>query len=199
MKSIPFESNAKKVGKMRSSVEHQFVNFVFRNLRVIVPTFFASNILIGCASVTKGTSQNISFDISPVSANCVLQPEGKSALGTVSGVNGSITVKKGRENLIAICSSPGFETSTYVIKSSTDQTALMGTAIDFGITDMVTGAMWIYPERVQVSLQSIQSIDSAESGVTTPLTVESERSEDDDQRTSSTEHAVMKEAPQVRV
>ena len=139
---------------MRATLKCQFVlRFVSRKSRVIVPTLIASNILIGCASVTKGTSQNISFDISPVSANCVLQLEGKSALGTVSGGDDSITVKKNRENILAICSSPGFETSTYVIKSSADRTALMGTAIDFGITDMITGAMWLYPERVQVALR----------------------------------------------
>ena len=154
-----------------------------------------SLLLDGCASVTKGTSQTISFDLLPAATNCLLSLEGKGDLGSVSGKSSSITVKKGRQNITAVCSASGFETATYLVRSSTDNAAIMGAAIDFGITDMVTGAMWIYPERVQVSLQSVNSVESE---VTTPLTVESGRSQDTDQPTPSTEHAVMNKAPQVR-
>ena len=152
-------------------------------------------LLGGCASVTKGTSQTISFDLFPAATKCLLSLEGKGNLGSVSGESSLITVKKGRHNITAVCSASGFETATYLVRSFTDNAAVMGAAIDFGITDMVTGAMWIYPERVQVRLQSL---NSAESGVTTQLTVESERSQDDDQLTSSKEHAVMNKALQVR-
>ena len=117
-------------------------------------------ILSGCASVTKGTSQSISFDVSPASASCVLSREGDGELGKFSGSGSSVTVKKARKDIAVVCSAPGYEPKKQWLESSTDKTALAGMAIDGGLTDMVTGAMWVYPDKVQLSLAPVKPTES---------------------------------------
>jgi hypothetical protein len=110
----------------------------------------------GCASVTKGTSQSISFEVSPPSALCVLSREGDGELGKFRGSGSSVTVKKARKDIAVVCSAPGYEPKKEWLESSTDKTALAGMAIDGGLTDMVTGAMWVYPDKVQLSLAPVR-------------------------------------------
>ncbi len=113
-------------------------------------------LLNGCASVTKGTSQSISFEVSPPSASCVLSREGDGELGKFSGSGNSVTVKKARKDIVVVCSAPGYEPKKQWLESSTDKTALAGIAIDGGLTDMVTGAMWVYPDKVELSLAPVK-------------------------------------------
>ena len=117
-------------------------------------------ILSGCASVTKGTSQSISFEVFPSSASCVLSREGDGELGKFSGSGSSVTVKKARKDIAVVCSAPGYEPKKQWLESSTDKTALAGMAIDGGLTDMVTGAMWVYPDKVQLSLAPVKPTES---------------------------------------
>ena len=119
-----------------------------------------SVLLSGCASVTKGTSQAIFFEVFPASASCVLSREGDGELGKFSGSGNSVIVKKARKDIAVVCSAPGYEPKKEWLESSTDKTALAGMAIDGGLTDMVTGAMWVYPDKVQLSLAPVKRTET---------------------------------------
>lgn len=106
--------------------------------------------LSGCASITQGTTQVISFSIDPTDAKCSVVNKENATLGTVSGKANLLQVSKGAGDLIANCSAEGYEQKTTRIVSSTQTAGVLGVAIDFGITDMLTGAMWKYPDHVAI-------------------------------------------------
>jgi hypothetical protein len=110
-------------------------------------------VLAGCASITQGTTQVISFSIDPSDAKCTVVNKEGAALGTVSGKSNLLQVSKGAGDLIANCAAEGFEHKTTRIVSSTQTAGVIGVAIDFGITDMLTGAMWKYPDHVSISME----------------------------------------------
>ena len=61
-------------------------------------------------------------------------------------------VSKGAGDLIANCTAEGYEPKTTRIVSSAQTAGVIGVAIDFGITDMLTGAMWKYPDHVSIAM-----------------------------------------------
>jgi hypothetical protein len=107
-------------------------------------------LLAGCASITQGTTQVISFSIDPSETKCTVINKDGATLGTVSGKSNLLQVSKGSGDLIANCSADGYEPKTTRIVSSTQTAGVIGVAIDFGITDMLTGAMWKYPDHVSI-------------------------------------------------
>ena len=118
--------------------------------RYLLPLIVGSVVLSGCASITQGTTQVISFSIDPSEAKCAVVNKDGSTLGTVSGKSNLLQVSKGAGDLIANCSAEGHEQKTTRIVSSTQTAGVLGVAIDFGITDMLTGAMWKYPDHVSI-------------------------------------------------
>jgi hypothetical protein len=107
-------------------------------------------LLSGCASITQGTNQVISFSIDPQEARCSVVNKDNATLGTVSGKANLLQVSKGAGDLIANCTAEGYEQKTTRIVSSTQTAGVLGVAIDLGITDMLTGAMWKYPDHVSI-------------------------------------------------
>ena len=118
-----------------------------KKLLCLVSTVLA---LAGCASITQGTTQVVSFSIDPSDARCTVVNNEGAALGTVSGKSNLLQVSKGKGDLVANCTADGFENKTTRIVSSTQTAGVIGVAIDFGITDMLTGAMWKYPDHVSI-------------------------------------------------
>lgn len=116
----------------------------------LLVVLMVSTLITGCASITQGTTQVISFSIDPTDAKCTVVNKENAALGTVSGKSNLLQVSKGAGDLIANCSADGYETKTTRIVSSTQTAGVLGVAIDFGITDMLTGAMWKYPDHVSI-------------------------------------------------
>lgn len=109
--------------------------------------------LAGCASITQGTTQVISFTIEPQEARCSIVNKDGATLGTVSGKSNLLQISKGSGDLIANCTAAGFEQKTTRIVSTTQTAGVIGIAIDFGITDMLTGAMWKYPDHVSIVME----------------------------------------------
>lgn len=107
-------------------------------------------ILSGCASITQGTTQVISFSIDPQDAKCSVVNKDNATLGTVSGKANLLQVSKGSGDLVVNCSAEGYEQKTTRIVSSAQTAGVLGVAIDLGITDMLTGAMWKYPDHVSI-------------------------------------------------
>jgi len=117
-----------------------------KTLSVIIFSLGLSN----CASITQGTNQVISFSIDPIDAKCTVVNKDNATIGTVSGKSNLLQVSKGAGDLIASCSADNYEPKTTRIASTTQTAGVLGIAIDFGITDMLTGAMWKYPDHVAI-------------------------------------------------
>nr|VFJ78912.1 MAG: hypothetical protein BECKFW1821C_GA0114237_12103 [Candidatus Kentron sp. FW] len=112
----------------------------------------AATVLSGCASITQGTSQIIAFTIDPVDGKCTVTNSENSPIGTVTGTSNLLQTSKGAQDLIITCNADGYDQKVFRISSSTQTAGVLGVAIDLGITDMLTGAMWKYPEHISVSL-----------------------------------------------
>lgn len=113
--------------------------------------------LTGCASITQGTSQVLSFSIDPPEAKCSVVNSKNVELGSVSSKSNLINVSKGSGDLIANCFADGYDNKTTRIISSTQTAGVVGVAIDLGITDMLTGAMWKYPDQVSIVMDKTKS------------------------------------------
>jgi hypothetical protein len=110
-------------------------------------------IVSGCASITQGTTQVISFSIDPQDAKCTVVNKDNAALGTVTGKSNLLQVSKGAGDLIANCAAEGYENKTTRIVSSAQTAGVIGVVIDLGIVDMLTGAMWKYPDHVSIAME----------------------------------------------
>lgn len=57
--------------------------------------------------------------------------------------------------MIVVCNAPGYGQSTTKVVSGVTGAGVTGVLLDFGITDMITGAMYRYPEDVTISLSPV--------------------------------------------
>ncbi len=87
--------------------------------RYLVSLTLVSAVISGCASITQGTTQVISFSIDPTEAKCSVVNKDNATLGTVSGKANLLQVSKGAGDLIANCSAEGYDQKTTRIVSST--------------------------------------------------------------------------------
>lgn len=110
--------------------------------------------LVGCASITKGTSQTIIFNIEPKGTTCVATRDGDGEIGSISTSNNTLKVSKDKDDIVVKCSAPGYKQKVTRLVSKTETAGVVGGAIiDLGITDMITGAMWAYPNDVSIVLE----------------------------------------------
>ena len=107
----------------------------------------------GCASITQGTSQVLSFKIDPKEAVCVLTRVDDGELGSITGTSNTIQVSKDKDDIIVQCKAPGYQDKTTQIVSKTTTAGVTGVLLDFGITDMITGAMYAYPADVSIVME----------------------------------------------
>jgi hypothetical protein len=108
--------------------------------------------LSGCASITDGTSQTIIFAITPADSVCQVSRDG-TELGSVSGKQNTLTVSKGAKDILINCRAQGFKPKTQRLVSSTQTAGVVGGIfLDLGVVDMLTGAMWKYPNDVSIVL-----------------------------------------------
>jgi hypothetical protein len=110
--------------------------------------------LSGCASISQGTSQILSFKIEPKEAKCVLTRAGDGELGSVSGRSNTISVGKDKDDIIVQCTAPGYEAKTTRVVSGATTAGVTGVLLDLGITDMITGAMYSYPNDITITMEN---------------------------------------------
>jgi len=128
----------------------------------------ASLAVTGCATVVQGTTQLLSFNIEPREARCVLSRVDDGELGTVSGTSRTITVTKDKDDIVVSCAAPGYLSKTTRLMSAASGGGVTSVfLIDFGITDLATGAFWKYPESHSVSLE--RETGRAQGGVEVPV------------------------------
>jgi len=124
-------------------------------MKKIMAILSLSLLASGCASITQGTSQVISFSIDPQEAKCSAVNKDNAVLGTVTSKSNLLQVSKGTSDIVVNCNADGYDTKTTRVISSTQTAGVLGVAIDFGITDMLTGAMWKYPDHVSIIMDKV--------------------------------------------
>lgn len=102
------------------------------------------------------TQQAISFKLEPRDAVCEVSRVGDGVLGRVSSSSNTIFVGKDKDDILVVCNALGHEQSTTKVVSGATGAGVTGVLIDFGITDMITGAMYRYPEEVTIALSPSQ-------------------------------------------
>jgi hypothetical protein len=113
----------------------------------------ATAALTACASITDGTTQTLIIPVQPKEARCSVM-RNDVELGQVTGTSSTITVSKGSRDIIVNCAAPGYLNKSARLVSSTQTEGMMSVLfLDFGITDMVTGAMWKYPSSSTIVLE----------------------------------------------
>jgi hypothetical protein len=124
---------------------------LFNKLAIL--TFVISS--VGCATVTQGTQQMITFKLEPKSTVCEVSRVGDGKIGKISATSNTIQVGKDKDDIVVACHAPGYEQSTTKVVSGATGAGVTGVLLDFGITDMITGAMYRYPEEVTIVLSPI--------------------------------------------
>jgi hypothetical protein len=118
-----------------------------------------TSVLVGflpaCATITQGTQQAISFKLEPKDTICEVSRVGDGKLGRISSTSSTLYVGKDKDDILVVCNAPGFEQSTTKVVSGATGAGVTGVLLDFGITDMITGAMYRYPEDVTISLSPL--------------------------------------------
>ena len=110
-------------------------------------------LISSCASITQGTDQLLSFSIDPIDATCKVIADSGAEIGAISGKANMIQVAKDNSDILVNCSAPGYKSKITRLVSSTQTAGVNGVAIDLGITDMLTGAMWKYPDHTTIVLE----------------------------------------------
>jgi len=111
--------------------------------------------LVGCASVTSGTSQQLTVATDPAGAACRLTVK-DAAIGSVSPTPGSITVKRAGDSIRVLCSKDGYRDATYVNKPQFNA-ATLGNIILGGVVglavDAASGANNKYEDAMTIRLE----------------------------------------------
>jgi hypothetical protein len=122
-------------------------------MRIIILCVCITSIL-GCATIAQGTSQMLTFNIEPKTARCTLMRVDDGQLGTVSSSSNVVTVNKDKDDIVVNCRAPGYKNSTHRIVSAASGGGVTSVfLIDFGITDLATGAFWKYPETHSIVME----------------------------------------------
>lgn len=109
--------------------------------------------LMGCATITKGTTQTIAVDTPGVpGATCTIQtPSGPRGLVTP----GNVTLDKQSAALPITCTKECYVMGSSMIPSNTESMAagnvILGGVVGLGV-DAATGAMNKYPDLVTVAM-----------------------------------------------
>ncbi len=106
----------------------------------------------GFATMTKGTDQQVAFAFRQAGTTCAVSRDGE-ALGRVSGAKNKLALKKKAGPLELDCFGGGRRLSAKVHPSLAKET-MAGAAISLSLAaiDMISGAAWVYPDRIVVDL-----------------------------------------------
>ena len=130
-------------------------------MKTIAPALLLFLLATGCASITKGTTQTLVFELDPQDTRCTLSRDGDGEIGSINARNNSVTVGKDKDDILVKCQAQGHVQKTTRLTSAADTAGVVGGAfLDLGITDMVTGAMWLYPNTTTITLERESTVSS---------------------------------------
>jgi hypothetical protein len=111
-------------------------------------------VLPGCASLSHGTTQQITVATEPPGASCTLSREGQS-IARIDATPGAALVERDKHDILAVCSKPGYATASAPLHSgvagSSFGNILAGGLIGVAI-DSANGADNEYPSAVSIVL-----------------------------------------------
>ena len=123
--------------------------------------------LFGCASITEGTSQDISVVTNPAGASCVFERQGMN-IGTIASTPATLNVPKRKYDITIKCNKPGFQEASYLNHSGVTAVIAANVATDLLLTaglssiiDSSTGADNKYDSAVNITLIPIQAATAA--------------------------------------
>jgi len=122
-------------------------------MKITINLVLCAVVLSGCASITQGTSQVLTFNLEPKEIICQATRDGDGTLGSVTYQNPTLNVSKDKDDIILSCRADGYKPKTMKIASSATTAGVTGVLLDFGITDMITGAMYKYPDSHNIALE----------------------------------------------
>ena len=110
--------------------------------------------LCACASIIDGSSQQITINTSPESADCELVRQ-DLPIGRINPPPGRVVIKKTKHDIIVTCKKSGYETTKHFLKSGS-QDATWGNIVAGGgigwAIDSASGADNYYETPVNISL-----------------------------------------------
>jgi len=119
--------------------------------------------LSGCATIKDGTTQGVSVTLTPPSTVCTVSRDGDGELAVVSRASPYLTVSKDKDALQFNCRAPGHVPRTQRVASSASGSGVASFwFLDLGLTDLATGAMWLYPHSVAITLLPLDDQPAAE-------------------------------------
>jgi hypothetical protein len=136
-----------------------------RSLRQWVGVLGIVGAVAGCATVSTGTSQSIKVGSTPDGAECVFTRDGETLQKMTTP--GSITVKRSKRPITAVCTKEGYEEGRAVMNAQTEFGPLVGPGIIGGVVaaaalvDLSTGANNRYQTALMVELTPIGQADQA--------------------------------------
>lgn len=123
--------------------------------------------LSGCASITEGTTQDISVVTNPSGASCVFERQGMN-IGTIPSTPATLNVPKRKYDIMIKCNKPGYQEASYLNHSGLTATIAANVAVDLlltaGISSIInssTGADNKYDSAVNITLIPIGGIAAA--------------------------------------
>jgi len=118
-----------------------------------------SLILAGCASMTGGTSQNITVMTSPSEATCDFVRQGQS-IGSIARTPGTLHVRRSKHDILIKCTKEGYDQATFYNNSGLSAAVGANIAVDVLLTagissiiDSANGADNEYQEVVNITMR----------------------------------------------
>jgi hypothetical protein len=109
--------------------------------------------LSGCATIVKGTSQDVAIATPPISGAMCILSSGEGSWTVISP--GMARVERSKEDMQIRCNKDGYQEAVSTIPSNiegwTAGNLLVGGAVGFGV-DAVSGAINEYPHTFQVPM-----------------------------------------------
>ena len=111
-------------------------------------------LLPGCATVLKGTHDNVALDTVPAGASCTVDRDG-ARVAEIPATPGTVRVSESRHDLQVTCVRDGYQTAQTAARprfnGATFFNILLG-GIPGMLVDAVSGANMTYPPKVSVGL-----------------------------------------------
>lgn len=123
--------------------------------------------LSACASITEGTSQDISVVTNPAGASCVFERQGMN-IGTIASTPATLNIPKRKYDVTIKCNKPGYQEASYLNHSGVTAVIAANVATDLLLTaglssiiDSSTGADNKYDSAVNITLIPLQPTTAA--------------------------------------
>ncbi|MCH9674513.1 MAG: hypothetical protein K0U93_23950 [Gammaproteobacteria bacterium] len=129
-------------------------SFAFCAAKCLGLLFVLVTMLSGCATITKGSTQNVTVETDPAGAVCTLTREGQT-VAVVNPTPGTALIGKDKDPIAYVCTLDEYQDASGTLESEFEAVTLgnillggfVGIAIDAG-----SGAMNEYPANVRIVL-----------------------------------------------